>query len=225
MSIFSSLFGKKKEPQLNPVREALFGDMPLDMWPRSDTPAAVFPWSTFAQARNFLAAGNTEGAIGCWRHILSHSGLEPRHYLQAWHFLRQFGQKPTPESAKQLLGVVIEVTMPGGLDLLAAYPDHSARYYNYSGAGVVWEHPDNSLDAAIDALLGASEKVVALIGPWDKARPPAPQRDEIRLNFLTPSGLHFGQGSMGVLAKDSMGGPVVQTATQLMQALITKSGK
>lgn len=63
--------------------------------------------------------------------------------------------------------------MPEGLDLLAAYSDHSARYYNYSGAGVVWEHPDTSLDSPIDELLAAARQVVEMIGPWQGARPVA----------------------------------------------------
>ena len=150
-------------------------------------------------------------------------GLEPRHYLQAWHYLRLHGAQPPPAVAKQVLGVVIEVALPEGLDLLAAYPDHSARYYNYSGAGVVWEHPDATLDAQIDALLTAAARVVAEIGPWEQARPAPPPRGQLRMSFLTPSGLHFGQGPMNALARDPLGGPVVQGATVLMTGLTAKA--
>jgi len=87
---------------------------------------------------------------------------------------------------------------------------------------VIWEHPDNSLDPAIDALLEASREVVAQIGPWDKKRPAAPQGDTVRLCFLTPGGLHFGQGPMDVLSRDPMGGKIIHLATVLMQALIAK---
>jgi hypothetical protein len=31
--------------------------------------------------------------------------------------------------------------MPSEVDLLAAYADRTARYYNFSGASVVWDHP------------------------------------------------------------------------------------
>ncbi|MFO1459067.1 MAG: hypothetical protein U1G08_06625 [Verrucomicrobiota bacterium] len=124
--------------------------------------------------------------------------------------------------AKQVLGVVIEVSMPQGLDLLAAYPDCSARYYNYSGAGVVWEHPDDSIDGEINQLLDVAREVVTRIGPWNGERPAAPEGDVVRLCFLTPSGLHFGQGPMGVLGRDPMGGKVIHFATVLMQSLIAK---
>jgi hypothetical protein len=45
----------------------------------------------------------------------------------------------------------------------------------------------------------------------------------VRINLLTPSGLHFGQGAFEVLASDPMGGPVIGSATRLMQELIAKS--
>jgi len=113
--------------------------------------------------------------------------------------------------------------MPEGLDLLTAYPDHSARYYNYSGAGVVWEHPDTSLDAQIDQLLAAAKQVVEMIGPWKQARPAPPPKGQARMSFLTPSGLHFGQGAMDVLSQDPLGGRVIQLATVLMRGLIAKT--
>jgi hypothetical protein len=121
------------------------------------------------------------------------------------------------------LGVVVEVTMPPGLDLVAAYQDHSARYYNYSGAGVVWEHPDGSLNFAIDDLLAASNEVVRHIGRWEQERPQPPPQGHVRLCFLTPSGLHFGQGPMSDLSRDPMGGRVLQQSMGLMTTLIGKS--
>ncbi len=113
--------------------------------------------------------------------------------------------------------------MAKGLDIVAAYPDHSARYYNFSGKSIIWEHPDDSLDDKIDALMAASARVVAQIGPWDKPRPPAPPQDQVRLCFLTPSGLHFGQAPMNAMSKDPIGGPVFYLAGGLMQALIART--
>ena len=45
--------------------------------------------------------------------------------------------------------------VPGGLDTLAAYEDLSARYLNFSGAAVIWDHPDNSLDSETRGLMQA----------------------------------------------------------------------
>ena len=216
------LFRKKKEVP-NPIRDTLFGDMPLDRWPPDGVPLETFPWKGFVSARSYLAAGSQSDAVAYWRQILEDPGLESRQYLQAWHFLRRQGQQPPPDIAKRVLGVVVEVAMPEGLDLLAAYADHSARYYNYSGAAVVWEHPDSSLDSTIKQLLEASRQVVAQIGSWEQARPAPPPCDQARLSFLTPSGLHFGQGPMAALSRDPLAGRVIQLATVLMKALIAKT--
>jgi len=221
MGILNSLFGKA-QPVPDSIRDTLFGDMPIDRWP-GNTAATEFPWDAFAAARAHLASGHRDRAVANWRQILDRPGLEPRHYLQAWHFLKQNGEHPSPDVAKQLLGVVVEVALPEGVDLLAAYPDYSARYYNYSGAGVVWDHPDQSLNGSIDALLTAARGVVAQIGPWEEARPPVPRRGNARLSFLTPSGLHFGEGPMSALSQDALAGNVLQLATTVMTGLIAKT--
>ena len=201
------------------IRDTLFGDMPFAYWAERGQGE---PWSIFALAKAALDNGNAKECVRLLSEIAGHPGLEPRQYLQAWHFLRQQGVAPAAEKAKLLYGVVVEVALKGGLDLVAAYTDCSARYYNYSGAGIVWEHPDDSLNASIQQLLDSGRAVVAKIGPWEKPRPDAPSQGHIRINLLTPSGLHFGQGPLNALASDSLGGPVIQAAMSLMQALIAK---
>jgi hypothetical protein len=212
-------------PSTSPIgiRDTLFGDLPLESWPPpTNTACDEEPWRTFVAARDFLAEGRTADAVAAWRCITDMAGLESRHYLQAWHFLRACGVQPPPGRAKVLMGAVLEVPMEGGLDLLAAYPEHTARYYNYSGAGVVWEHPDGSLDSTIDALLQSGNKVLQVIGPWEKPRPPAPPPGQVRMSFLAPLGLHFGQGPFQALAADPLAKPVIDAATALMQQLTAR---
>lgn len=84
--------------------------------------------------------------------------------------------------------------MAEGLDLLAAYQGHHARYYNFSGRGVVWERPDDRLDAVIDEVLAAGASIVEHIGPCEGERPEPPAGGDARLSMLTPGGLYFGQG-------------------------------
>jgi len=222
MGILDSVFGKKSALP-NSIRETLFGDMPLAQWPLDGSLSAIVPWNMFLLARSHLASGRQDAACECWQQVIEHPGLEPRQYAQAWTFLRQNGKTPAPDVAKQVLGVVVEVALRDGLDVVAAYPDHSARYYHNSGAGVVWEHPDSSLDRQIEEVVEAAKVAVARIGPWTQARPSPPPRGQARLSFLTPSGLHFGQGKMGALERDQIGGPVLHTATVLMQALAAKT--
>ena len=204
------------------MRELLFGDVPLARWPEGDDLTGE-PWRAFIDARRAFAAGDRAGAIARWRSILELPELESRQVLQAWNALRLAGVAPPPELAKRVEGVVVEVGLEGGLDLLAAYADRSARYVNFTGAAVVWEHPDGSLDAEIGALLEAGRRVAEATGPWDRARPGPPGTGQVRLNLLTPGGLHFGQAAYRDLASDPLGGPVIAAALQLMQGLTAKT--
>src|SRR5262249_33684872 len=146
------------------IRDVLFGDLPFDQWP--DEPVDAEPWLSFVRARDQLNSGNSEDSKQALRQILTMSDLESRHYLQAWHFLRQLGENAAGDDAKRLYGVVVEVALEGGLDIVAAYADHRARYFNYSGSAVVWERPDESLDGTIDSLLETGRVVTEEIGPW-----------------------------------------------------------
>lgn len=214
-------FKKEKPRSTVGMRDTLFGDMPVAEWP-GDGDMNTEPWGSFVQARQHLDKRDKNSAIKIWKTITDTPGLESRHYLQAWHFLRQHSVNPPPERAKTVYGIVVEVALKGGADILAAYTDYTARYLNYSGAGVIWEHPDTSLDAEIEALLKAGQAVANVIGPWEQARPPAPQGDNVRLNMLTPSGLHFGYGAFKSLYEEPMGRSIIDPATRLMQSLIAK---
>jgi hypothetical protein len=214
-------------PQRAGTRDALFGDIPLPRLLGMFKPEAlsVEPWKTLHRANSAMNSGDTQAAVQALRGLLETPQLESRVILQAWHALRSLGEKPPEPIQKQLLGVVVEVGMPKGLDLLATYADHRARYCNYSGAGIVWERPDDKLDEPIDDVLRKGSEVVSKIGPWRGVRPPAPSDGQARINLLTPSGLHFGEGTMDQLGKDPMGGAVLGSAISLMQRLIELSGR
>ena len=91
------------------------------------------------------------------------------------------------------------------MDLLAAYADGKARYYNYSGAGVVWEGPDTSLDVAVNWFLEAGRLGATRVGVWEGPRPPAPPPNQARISMLTPGGLRFRQGSFAALTAEPSG--------------------
>jgi hypothetical protein len=225
--LFGFLKPAPPPPQRAGVRDVLFGDIPLARLLCMMKPEAlqVEPWKTFRRAQTAVEAGETKTAIKALHSILETPNAESRVILQAWHALRELGEKPPETAEKQLLGVVVEVGMAKGLDLLAAYADHRARYYNYSGPGVVWEQPNDTMDGCIDEVLEKGSAVVRMIGPWQEARPPAPNAGHTRINLLTPSGLHFGEGPMDLLSKDPMGGAVLTSAIRLMQKLMEASGR
>jgi hypothetical protein len=217
--------GPKPEPKpdLAPLRELLFGDVPLASWGTGDAASPEAPWSHYEEARRGLARGDRSGAIAALRQILAMRDAESRQTLQAWHFLRGLGETPPPGEAKRVLGVVLEVHLDAGLDVLAAYADHHARFLSHGGSMIVWETPEPAMDARIDALLRAAQTVTDRIGPWTEARRGPPAKGDVRLNFLTPSGLHFGEGGFDVLDRDPMAHPVIVAGTVLMQALTERA--
>jgi hypothetical protein len=221
-----NLWKSKPVPRDHEIRDALFGDRSLaEIVSVSPDAHSAEPWASYERARKLIDAGESKAAADKFQGIVEMPQLESRHYLQAWHFLRELGVPPPAEKEKDVLGVVVEVGMEKGLDLVAAYADHHARYYNFSGAGVVWERPNDTLDAPIDDLLRVGSAVVRAIGPWQEARPGAPAVGVARINLLTPSGLHFGEGPINLLGKDRMGGAVLNSAFQLMQELIKLTKK
>jgi hypothetical protein len=205
------------------IREVLFGDEPLEkVAAYAQGLMDEHPWACFTTALQRLAEGDSQGAIAALRKVLQMSGLEVRLYLQAWHCLRTFGQFPPEDLAREIQGVVVEVALERGLDIVAAYVDDSARYINYSGAAIVWDTRDAEIDRMVIELLAVGQSFVDVSDPWDGPRPPAPPTGSVRINLLTFGGLHFGQGSFQAISQDGLGGLALRGAFDLMQTLIAK---
>lgn len=201
-----------------------YGDVPLPEWrPLASQPEPSEPWASFARAQRWAQAGQTREALGVLREITKLPGLESRHYLQAWNAIRELGGAPEPNEAKRLYGVVVEVHLNEGLEVLAAYADHSARYLNYTGNQIIWDAKEGPIRDHIAELLRACGVVLRAIGPWDGKRPGPPPQGQVRINLLTASGLHFGQGPWEALANDGLGGPPLSAATRLMKALVDQT--
>lgn len=115
-----------------------------------------------------------------------------------------------------LLGVIIEVGLESGLDVVAAYQDGTARYINQAEKILIWDSRTIESDRLIQELMNVSEAVVSKIGPWDGERLAPPKNGEVRLTFLKSGQLYFGQGPMSALSSDAMGGPVINAALELM---------
>ena len=202
-------------------RETLFGDLSLDAYPLPWVKALSHqPWRTFVQARVEVDRGRISEAIFLWQEILGMQNLESLHYAQAWHFLRGYSVDPDPSIAKDLFGVVLEVPMEGGLDVLAAYADHHAAYFNFNGSSVLWLRPDPSLDPLIGSMLEEGAQIIRKIGPWKEPRRSAPALGDIRINLISPAGLHFGEGPQNLAAENPMTKPIWGASISLLQALV-----
>lgn len=208
------------------LREMLYGDVPLAEW-KAREPAGneLEPWSLFEAARRAIAKGDTHAAVHALRYVADDPQAESRHLLQAWGSLRALGVVPPAGVANRAHGVVLDVHLDAGLDTLAAYADHRARYFNHGGKVIVWEASDTIVRQRTDDLLRLGQVIAEATGPWGKPRPQPPPVGHVRISVLTPGGLHFGQGSFDELSRDKMGGPAITAGTRLMRALVERTTK
>lgn len=187
---------------LNKIYQLLFCDQPQLFTDGANQ--HVYPW-------NILLS--PAPSVQELRNISEDTSMGARLQLLAYYLLRKGG---SPVPAKQLLGVVVEVGMEGGLDTLAAYGDGTARYIHYTGRLIVWDTTTPASDKLIQELFEHSKGIVSQIGPWHKNRLGPPPVHAMRLNFLASDGLYFGQSPMEDLSRDPLAAPVVQAATQLL---------
>ena len=121
--------------------------------------------------------------------------------------------------AKILLGVIIEVPLEQGLDVLAAFAEGGVRYLNQSGKVAIFEGQGHPAEALAKELIEVSQPIVNQIGPWDKERLPPPQVN-VRMSFLVSDGLYFGEGPFEALQADPLAGSLLAKATQLVQRVV-----
>jgi len=120
-----------------------------------------------------------------------------------------------------VLGVIAEMPMESGHDVLAAYRDGSVRYLNFSGKVAVVEPPTTKdVSDAVAAWFVVAEAIVAGIGPWEDPTLPELPAGNLRVMMLTPSGPHFGQGPADALGADPTVGQFVAAAAALLQTVV-----
>jgi hypothetical protein len=117
---------------------------------------------------------------------------------------------------RQLMGVIVEAALAGGLDVLAAYSDGAVRCIDPAGKPAVFERAEG-LQPAVGRLLMASHAITEHIGPWGQGRRPPPAEGHVRLSFLMSDGLYLGEGPLAGMLRDPVAGPTFQRAGELMQ--------
>lgn len=207
------------------LRPTLYGDVSLDAWPAGDDHPDE-PWASFVRARRHLADGDQDLAVRAWSAIAHDESQESRNRLQAWHFLRSINVHPDEELvARQAWGVVVEVPVDGGHDVLAAYPVGGVRYLNHAGGATVVEEGEGGeeLLVALARLLVAGQALADVLGPWTEGSLPEVPVDHTRLLVLTPGGHRFGQGPDAALRQEPLAAAVFSAATDLLVAVVALS--
>ena len=140
---------------------------------------------------------------------------ESRVRLLAWHWLRAAGQ---PVASRELLGVVVEVPLAEGLDVLAAYADGSVRYINHTGRVAVFEGSPEDVVQHGKLLVHAALPLAAQSTPKSRAAPP--KLGNVRLSLLAADGLHVRDGTFGDIDRDQVAAPVLKQAQRLLDAVV-----
>ncbi len=193
----------------NLIYNLLFCDN-VDLYKKDNSQMASYPWTTLLSA---------ETSVPDLKKIIDDVATETRHKILAYNRLAEYRFDKTN---KELLGVIVEVGLDKGLDVVAAYKDGSARYINQTGKMIIWETPDETSATLTNDLFEKSAAIVAQIGPWNGPRRPYPQKGTVRISFLVSDGLYFGEGPANILFNDALAKHALLSAAAFMQFLTEK---
>jgi len=209
----SDIFKKKlkpyNDPSINLVYELLFCD-DINLYKDYNIKSGSYPWNIL-----FSETATTADL----EQILLNTDVGARVKILTYNKLQNQGLNI---DKKILLGVIVELGLDGGLDVLASFNDGTARYINQTGKMIVWETTDEMSNSLTNALFDNSYNIVMKIGPWDKPRKSNPEKGIVRITFLVSDGLYFGEGPINVLFNDPMASPALSSAAELMKYLVEK---
>jgi hypothetical protein len=212
MTIPASAFtGPYKDEKTNFIYNLLFCDEP-DMFRFNLPDPYPYPYNILFSEEDVTAE---------LQKIIDDTTADPRIKLLVYRKQQAAGHAP---AKKELLAVIVEVSLEEGPDVLASFSNGTARYINHSEKVVVWESvSDATVNELTAQLFDQSRKIVDQIGPWEEARRPFPPMGNTRITFLVSDGLYFGEAPTGVLFGDPLASEALGTATQLLQYLTEKT--
>jgi hypothetical protein len=202
--------GPYQDASANQIYQLLFCDRP-ELFKDNFDGKMVEPWKiVFADEPDLEAVAKIAGD----------EDQESRVRMLAYNLLCGAG-RIVPKGV--LLGTIIEVGLPEGVDTLAVFTDGGARYINHTGKMTLVEGTPNQFQAEIGEVIRASRTVVEVIGPWEKDRLPAPREGNIRMTFLVSDGLYFGEGPMELMQREQLAAPLISAATKLFLKIVDHS--
>lgn len=179
------------------LKNLLFADEPIETFLGHTNPDGrdvnEEPWRSFDLYIKHSKEGNAEEAKRNLRRVLTLPNMkETRMRLLVWAALRALGERPPPDAADAVQGVVCELHTDAGIDMLAAYADGSARWLGGQGMFSMWDVPGTNKE--MDDLVAALLKNV---GPLVKRTPAVDRRalkdvemEHFRVSVLTLGGVH-----------------------------------
>ena len=124
-----------------------------------------------------------------------------------------------PAAGPGLHGLVLEVEVEGGVDVLAAYVDGRLRYLSHGGRAVIVDTPVPALAPQLQALWAAAEPARAQARPWQPDRRwPGP--GGVRVAYLHADGARLDEGAFAALQRDPRLGPLLLAGSELLATLL-----
>lgn len=200
-----------KSPARNAIYQVIFADDPEYFRPKPGHQPA--PW----QAILFALKPDADQISA----LAANTKTESRVRLLAYNWLRR-ADRTVPKGV--ILGVVVEVPQPQGLDVLAAYSDGGVRYINQSGKlGIVEPNGSPELNRLAENLAKLAQPITSKMTPVVSPRGAPPASPNVRLTVLASDGRYFGDGTFDAMRKDPLAGPILKEATDLLVGLVKKA--
>lgn len=194
--------GPYSDPILNSSYELMFCDRVLLY--RSEIGIPFAPWDVIF---------NNESSNDQIRSISQDASFSARSRLIAHQLLAKRG---LPSQYKDVLGVVVEVNLKQGLDVLAVYADGTIRFINHKERQMIWETSTSRSEELVKKLFKNSNKSMRNI-TWNASkRGRYPVSGKARISFLCGHGIHSMEADMHIMRVHEYSCEVMKTAIELM---------
>lgn len=181
------------------IKNLVFADVTLTEFMRgqkvADSERQEEPGRSLFRAVEEIDRGRKAEAKKTLRQLLAMPELETRVRLLVWNSLRELGERPAPEEARKVRGVVCELHNEAGVGTLAVYADGTLRWIGGQGKISIIDSPGASaeLDSLVGELLKSGEPVVRKFPAGARRRPGEPPLEHFRVSVLTFGGIHVAE--------------------------------
>lgn len=212
------------------LKDLLFADQPLEeviknMEKRPAQGVANDPFSLWVSSLAASQKGQPEAAKNYLKQALTIPDIDSRVRLSTWKALRELGERPSPNVAAEVQGVICELHNEAGVGTIAAYSDGRARWIGGQGAVTVWEAPGTNaeINDRIRELLKSAEPLIRTAPATDKHKTPEPELDHFRVSILTYGGIHTIDVYGPDLSEGHQMAPTFVASVKLLEALQQKA--